>query len=438
MSNLAVINSAISDPTIAVGDPTMQSMHVGGMVVHPVGGMWQDPNVYPSVTAPNTGPYYIPSTHTYPYPATYPGTIGPGSGGWTPNTIYPGSGGAVMIPSIFVETKMNLSIYRNLEEARAEVAKTNPKVRWTGADYRIDGVQIEGVGVDLELQYWKDQCCDGEVILSGDMVWFSDRKDAKLFEEEFIVRIGELANISDFEKPWPDIREFLNYHREGQAITFAAVVTVRDKDLFENSFKLTDEGIKLWFMLKAGSVGKVFYFEAESTFAFENAADAVLFAAYMTEADKPYGDMLQNQDEEADISPAPLMKPKRPRKPRGRKTGRQSAMEDLIKQILKEQQDEEDEMNRMQDMWTKLGQIGRFGPTWSAGPEADLADVGDYAPARRSFYPKSLADPDLKKYVRGIRTPSDLLKLHGSARATLSARHTPEVSAALEALEDDA
>lgn len=426
--------------------------HAGGVSHHtvtgtiPVNGIWQDPT-----TGIWQGPYDsygVPYPGTT-YPSTYPGTIGPaiypgypgqvGTGGWAPSTLYPGTGIAIPLP----ETKMNLSIYRDLSKVRQEVAAVDPKVRWTGADYRINSDAIDGIGVDLELQFWKDQFCEGEVILEGDMVWFSSRADAQRFEEEFIPRIQEMSQISDFEKPWPDITEFLNYHRVGQPISFVSVVRVNQNDLFENSYKLNNEGIMLWFMLKAGSIGKVFYFEAESTFAFENAADAILFAAYMTDADKKYGEELDaepTEEQALDDAASALSPPARKKgiksKPARRRTSkRQKDMDKFMEQVAQEIARQKEAEDQMGD-WAKIFDQQRFGPgprpTWS-DTDVDLEGLDNWE-KRQVFYPSSVADVDLKKYVRSIRSSADVLKLHGAARATLSARHSAGEASSLEAL----
>ena len=188
--------------------------------------------------------------------------------------------------------KMNISIYRKIETVREEVRAKNQKARWGVMDYRINGEKICAVGVDLELEYWRQSTAVGEVVLEGEVVWFSDPTDADRYQDEFLPSIAERMKIQSFVKPFDDLYELLAYAKNGKPVSLEAVVPINFRDFFysDEGDELSEAGVTLWMMLRSGCAGRVFYFAEENSFGFEYETDAVLLAAYLTDGEHKYGE----------------------------------------------------------------------------------------------------------------------------------------------------
>lgn len=263
---------------------------------------------------------------------------------------------------------MDISIYRKVNDVREEVRAKNPKARWVAVDYRIDNKPIAAVGIDLELEYWKQSVAEGEVVLENDTLWFSNASDVDRFVDEFMPSIIERLKIQSFVKPFDDLYEFLQYSKANKSVTLESVVPVEWKDFFysDEGEELSEGGVAVWFMLRAGCVGRMFFFADESSFAFENAADAILLAAYLTDAEKKYGDEIDSQEATEQV------RPKKVRKKRAQKRIEETdAYLDYMRKMAEIMGQQEPDPNTVQPPWDMIKRWHK--PMWGINP-GNLSD----------------------------------------------------------------
>lgn len=327
---------------------------------------------------------------------------------------------------------MKLSIYRKIDAVREEYRAKNQKARWGVIEYHVKGKPIVAIGVDLELEYWAHSVAEGEVVLDGEVVWFSDPKDADRFADEFLPSIEERMKVQSFVKPFDDLYEMLEYAKAGNPVKLECVVPVKFQDFFatDEGDEPLEAGVTLWLMLRAGCVGRVFYFAQENSFAFENETDAVLLAAYLTDAEKTYGDEVEKD--------APAQK--RQKKAAKKKEAEDQAAIELAKweymrkmaEIMEEQENAHRRWHR--PMWgIDRGNLSDFDLTSITIGDAYNPDAGStstVSPRHRDLTPE--LKPGLPSYRTLSPWPSnrdnlrdyfrtDPKRLRGAASATLRA-----------------
>lgn len=372
-------------------------------------------------------PFTTGATWVIPNSGVAVGTGGPGITSAGGTGMYPFGQPVLPKEHVITRPKMDISIYRSLADVRAEVRSKDPKARWISVDYRIDGQPVQALGVDLELEYWKQSVAEGEVVVQKmyDTVEFSNAADAERFQEEFLPSIAERMKVQSFMKPFDDLYEFLGYSKVGNPVALQSILPVNFTDFFfdDEGDSLNDGGVEVWFMLRAGCVGRVFYFAQEMSFAFENEGDAILLAAYLTDAQKTYGDEAEANNEH--------YKPKS--KKREQKFEETEAYLDYIKKMSEIIQEENPHRHWSRPMWgVEPGNLPSYDLTSITIGDAYNPDHGATSvtsphrpwPSREHRY-------DMRKHVR--RDPK---ALRASAAGLISAAVPVKFPGLLSELED--